>query len=88
MFDALHSLDLEVGFFVAGETDIRKNQDCLRSIREVEGAIEAERLDATFLAAGFVEDVGEGHGFIVDLVGEMRWEYGNRQGNGRLDLHA
>jgi len=88
VFGAHHRLDLEVGFLVAGEADVRNDQDGLRSIGEVEGAIEAERLDAAFLAAGFVEGVGEGHGFVVDLVGKMRWEYGDRQGNGRLDLNA
>jgi hypothetical protein len=29
VLDAHHRLDLEVGFFVAGEADVRKDQDCL-----------------------------------------------------------
>src|ERR1700716_314990 len=55
---------------------------------DVKSAVEAHRLDAAFLAAGFVECVGEGHGLVVELVGKMRWQQSYRQRDGRLDLHA
>jgi len=60
----------------------------LRAVGDVKGAVEAHGLDAAFLAAGLVEGVGEGYGFVVDLVGEMRWQQSDRQRDGRLDLHA
>ena len=88
MLDAHHRLDLDIGFFVAGKIDVGEDQQGLRAIGDIEAAMEAHRLDATFLAAGFVEGVGEAYGFVVDLVGKMRWEQSERQGNGRLDLHV
>src|SRR5580692_9848824 len=88
MLDALYRVDLDIGFLVAGKIDVGKDQQGLGAIGDVKSAVEAHRLDATFLAAGFVEGVGEGHGLVEDLVGEMRWQQGDRQGDGRLDLHA
>ena len=71
MLDALYCLDLDIGFLVAGEIDVGEDQERLRAIGDVEGAVEGHRLDATFLAAGLVEGVGEGYGLVVDLVGEV-----------------
>ena len=64
MLDAHHRLDLDIGFFVAGKIDVGEDQQCLRAIGDIEAAMEAHRLDATFLAAGFVEGVGEAYGFV------------------------
>src|ERR1700732_3551725 len=88
MLDALYRVDLDISFFVAGKIDVGEDQQRLCAIGDVKSAVEAHRLDATFLAAGFVECVGEGHGLVVDLVGKMRWQQSDRQGDGRLDLHA
>ena len=88
MLDALYCVDLDSGFLVAGNIDVGKDQQRLRAIGDVKSAVEAHRLDATFLAAGLVEGVGEGYGLVVDLVGKMRWKESDRQGNRRLDLHA
>ena len=88
MLDAHHRLNLDVGFFMAGEVDIGNDQNGLRAIGNVECAVEAERLHAPLFATGFVEGVGERDGLVVELVGQMRREYGNRQGNGRLNFHA
>src|ERR1700730_1617793 len=88
MFDALYRVDLDSGFLVAGKIDVGEDQQGLRAIGDVKSAVEAHRLDPTFLAAGLVEGVGEGHGLVVDLVGKMRGQQSDRQGDGRLDLHA
>src|SRR6202521_374746 len=88
MLDALYRVGLDSGFLVAGKIDVGEDQQGLRAMGDVKSAVEAHRLDATFLAAGFVECVGEGHGLVVDLVGKMRWQQSDRQGDGRLDLHA
>ena len=82
MFDALYRVGLDSGFLVAGKIDIGEDQQGLRAIGDVKSAVEAYGLDATFLAAGFVECVGEGHGLVEDLVGKMRWHQGDRQGDG------
>ncbi len=74
MVDALYCVGLDCGFLVAGKIDVGKDQECLCAIGDVESAVEAHRLDATFLAAGLVEGVGEGHGLVVDLVSKMRWK--------------
>ncbi len=58
------------------------------AIRDVECAVEAERLHAPLFAAGFVEDIGKRDGLVVELVGQVRGEYGSRQRNGRLNFHA
>ena len=88
MLDALYGVDLDIGFLVAGKIDVGEDQQRLRAIGDIKSAVEAHRLDATFLAAGLVEGVGEGHGLVVDLVGKMRWQESDRQRDGRLDLHA
>src|SRR6202140_2780080 len=88
MLDALYCVDLDSGFLVAGNIDVGKDQQRLRAIGDVKRAVEAHGLDATFLAAGLVEGVGEGYGLVVDLIGEMRWQQSDRQRDGRLDLHA
>jgi len=88
MLDALYRVDLDSGFLVAGKIDVGEDQQGLRAIGDVKSAVEAHRLDPTFLAAGLVEGVGEGHGLVVDLVGKMRGQQSDRQGDGRLDLHA
>src|SRR3981081_912980 len=88
MLDALYRLDLDSGFLVAGKIDVGEDQQGLRAIGDVERAVEAHGLDATFLAAGLVEGVGEGYGFVVDLIGKMRGQQSDRQRDGRLDLHA
>src|SRR5580692_956913 len=88
MLDALYRVDLDIGFLVAGKIDVGKDQQGLRAIGDVKSAVEVHRLDATFLAAGLVEGVGEGHGLVEDLVGKMRWQQRDRQGDGRFDLHA
>jgi hypothetical protein len=36
----------------------------------------------------FCRGVGERDGLVVELVGQVRGEHGNRQGNGRLNFHA
>ena len=88
MLDALYCVDFDIGLFVAGKIDVGEDQECLRAIGDVEGAVKAHRLDAAFLAAGLVEGVGQGDGLVVDLVGKMRWEQSDGQGNGRFDLYA
>src|SRR6202158_1630648 len=88
MLDALYCVDLDSGFLVAGNIDVGKDQQGLRAIGDVKSAVEAHRLDATFLAAGLVEGVGEGYGLVVDVVVKMRWKESDGQGNRRLDLHA
>lgn len=88
MFDALYRVDLDVGFLVSGELNVGKDEQGLRAVSDIEGAIEAHRLDAAFLASGVVERVGEADALVVDLVGQVRREQRDRQRNGRLDLHA
>ena len=88
MLHTHHGLNFDVGFFMAGEVDIGKHQDGLRAIGDVECAVEAERLHTLLFATGFVESVCEGDSLIVELVGQMRGEHGNGQGNRRLDFHA
>jgi len=88
MLDALYRVGLDGGFLVAGEIDVGEDQQGLRAIGDVKRAVEAHGLDATFLAAGLVEGVGEGYGLVVDLVGKMRWQQSDRQRDGRLDLQA
>src|SRR5258708_16923897 len=88
MLDALSRVGLDSGFLVAGKTDVGQDQQGLRAVRDVKSAVEVHRLDATFLAAGLVEGVGEGYGLVVDLIGKMRWQQGDRQRDRRLDLHA
>jgi hypothetical protein len=88
MLDALYRVGLDCGFFVAGEIDVGEDQQGLCAIGHIKSAVEAHGLDATFLAAGLVEGVGEGDGLVEDLVGKMRWQQGDRQRDGRLDLHA
>ena len=85
---ALYRVGLDSGFLVATKIDVRKDQQRLRAIGDVESAVEAHRLDAAFLAAGLVECVGERHGLVVDLVGKMRWQQSDCQRYRRLDLHA
>ena len=88
MLDTLHRVGLDISFLVSGKIDVGEDQERLRAIGDVKSAVEAHRLDATFLAAGFVECVGEAHGLVEDLVGKMRWQESDRQRDGRLDLHA
>jgi len=88
MLDALYRVGLDRGFLVAGEIDVGEDQQGLRAVGYVKRAVEAHRLDATFLAAGLVEGGGEGYGFVVDLVSKMRWQQSDRQRDRRLDLHA
>ena len=88
MLDALYRVGLDGGFLVAGKIDVGEDQQGLRAIGDVKSAVEAHRLDATFLASGLVEGVGEGYGLVVDLVGKMRWQQSDRQRDGRLDLQA
>ncbi len=71
MLHALHRVDLDVGLLVAGEADVRQDQQRLRAIGDVEGAIEAHRLDAAFLASGLAERIGEANAFVVNLVGQL-----------------
>jgi len=88
MLDALYRVGLDSGFLVAGKIDVGEDQQRLRAIGDVKSAVEAHGLDATFLAAGFVEGLGEGYGPVVDLVGKMRWQQSDRQRDRRLDLQA
>jgi len=88
MLDALYRVGLDSGFLVAGKIDVGEDQQRLRAIGDVKSAVEAHGLDATFLAAGLVEGVGESYGLVVDLIGKMRWQQSDRQRDGRLDLHA
>src|ERR1700686_1144165 len=88
MLDALYRVGLDSGFLVAGKIDVGEDQQRLRAIGEVKSAVEAHGLDATFLAAGLVECVGQGYGLVVDLIGKMRWQQSDRQRDGRLDLQA
>ena len=46
MLYALYGFNLDVGFFMAGEVDIGKDQDGLRAVGDVERAVETERLHA------------------------------------------
>src|ERR1700674_3887315 len=88
MLDALYRVGLDSGFLVAAKIDVREDQQRLRAMRDIKSAVEAHGLDATFLAAGLVEGVGEGYGLVVDLISKMRWQQSDRQRDGRLDLHA
>jgi len=85
---ALHGVDLDVGFLVSGEGDVGQDEQGLWAIGDIESAIEAHRLHSAFFASSLVERVGEADGLVVNLVGQMRWQQGDRQRNGRLDLHA
>lgn len=69
MIHALHGIDLDVGLLVSGEGDVGKDQQGLRAVGDIEGTIEAHRLDSAFLASGLVERVGEAHSIVVNLVG-------------------
>jgi len=88
MLDALYRVGFDSGFLVAGKIDVGEDQQCLRAMGDVKSAVEAHGLDATFLAAGLVEGVGEGYGLVVDLISKMRRQQSDRQRDGRLDLHA
>src|ERR1700680_1885350 len=88
MLDALYRVGLDSGFLVAAKIDVRQDQQRLRAIGDIKSAVETHGLDATFLASGLVEGVGEGYGLVEDLVGKMRWQQSDRQRDGRLDLHA
>src|SRR6202162_3538461 len=88
MLDALYRVGLDSGFLVAAKIDVGEDQQGLRAIGDVKSAVKAHGLDATFLAAGLVEGIGEGYGFVVDLVGKMRWQQSDRQRDRRLDLHV
>jgi len=88
MLDALYRVGLDSGFLMAGKIDVGEDQQRLRAVGDVKSAVEAHGLDATFLAAGLVEGVGEGYGLVVDLISKMRWQQSDRQRDGRLDLHA
>src|ERR1700686_991151 len=88
MLDALYRVGFDSGFLVAGKIDVGEDQQGLGPIGDVKSAVEAHGLNATFLAAGLVEGIGEGYGLVVDLVGKMRWQQSDRQRDGRLDLHA
>src|ERR1700722_14733071 len=88
MLDALYGVSLDGGFLVAGKFDVGEDEQGLGAVGDVKSAVEAHGLDAAFLAAGLVEGVGEGHGLVVDLVGKMRWQQSDGQGDGRLDLQA
>src|SRR5579863_4747431 len=88
MLYALYRIGLDRGFLFAVKIDVGEDQQGLRAVGYVERAVEAHGLDAAFLAAGLVERVGEGYGLVVDLVGEMRGQQSDRQGDGRLDLQA
>jgi len=78
MVDALYGFGLDGGLFVAGEIDVGEDQQGLRAIGDIERAVEAHGLDATFLASGLVEGVREGYGLVVDLIGEMLWQQSDR----------
>lgn len=88
MLDALYRVGLDGGFLVAGKIYVGEDQQGLRAIGDIKSAVEAHGLDATFLAAGLVECVGEGYGFVVDPVGKMRRQQSDCHRNRRLDLHA
>ena len=60
----------------------------MRAIGHVKSAVEAHGLYAAFLASGLVEGFGEGYGLVVDLIGEMRWQQGDRHRDRGLDLNA
>ncbi len=62
MLDALYRIRLDSGFLVARKIDVGEDQQSLPAIDDVRSAVEAHRLDATFLAAGFVQSIGEGYG--------------------------
>lgn len=72
MVNALHGVDFDISLLVTGEGDVGQDEQCLRSIGDVEGAIETHLLDATLFASGLVERIGEGDSLVVNLVGEMR----------------
>jgi hypothetical protein len=41
VLDALHRLDLDVGFLVAGKIDVGEDQQCLRAIGDIKRAMKA-----------------------------------------------
>ena len=69
MVHALYGIDLDVDLLMSGEGDVGQNEQRLRAVGDVEGAIEAHGLDAAFLASGLIERVGQAHGLVVNLVG-------------------
>ena len=71
MLDALYRLDLDIGFLVAREVYVRQDHESLRTIGDIEGAVETELLDAALLASSLVEGFGERDGAVVELIREM-----------------
>jgi hypothetical protein len=48
---ALHGIHLDVGFLVSGEGDVGKDDESLRAIGDIEGAVEVHFLHAAFFAS-------------------------------------
>src|SRR6267154_3863802 len=69
---ALYRINLDISLLMSGEGDVGKDEQGLRAVGNIEGAIEAHLLDAAVLAPGLVERVGEADGLVVNLVGQMR----------------
>ena len=88
MLDTLHRFDFDVGFLVAGEVDVGQDQESLRAVGDIEGAVEAKLLDAALLASGLVEGFSQRDGVVVELICKLGRKNGDRKRNGRLDLHA
>jgi hypothetical protein len=86
--DALHGVDLDVGSLVTGEVGVGQDQQSLRAIGDIEGAVEAKLLDAALFASGFIKSVGQRDVVVIELIRDMRRKNGDRERNGRLNLYA
>lgn len=88
MVHAFDGVDFDVGFLVPGEVDVGEDEQCLRAVGDIEGAIKTHGLHAAFFASSLAECVGESYGLVVNLVGQMRRQQRDGQRNRRFDFHA
>src|SRR5713226_8094663 len=87
---ALHSLELDFGFFVVGDVGpgLRNNDERLRAVGQIEGALELQRLNAALLAGVFLQRRFELLRPGMKLVGDLRRQHGDDHGHRALDSYA
>ena len=89
MVDALYGVGLDRGFLVAGKIDVWEDQQgfCvpLATLK-----VQVKLMDWTPRSLQPVWSRASVRAivFVIDLVGKMRRQESDRQGNGRFDLHA
>src|SRR6516225_5363451 len=71
VLDALHRFDLDVSSLVTGKVDIGLDQESLRTVGDIEGAVESKFPNATRVASGFVQRFGELDGAVIELFSEL-----------------